>query len=167
MGPPNPNPVPYRVDTAGVVERELDALEDRAFAAGVGQQFSDAAVLAVGTEPLADAVVVAIEASRATPARIASVLLIPTSSRSGVVSGRSPGTASLRARCTSHATSTCSRSRLSAASERCSASGATDADREVISNINPRGLAPVQAAHAIAEALQRILRDKKSGVVLG
>lgn len=46
-------------------------------------------------------------------------------------------------------------------------SGATDADREVISNINPRGLAPQQAAVSIAEAIGRILRDKKSGVVLG
>jgi ethanolamine ammonia-lyase small subunit len=46
-------------------------------------------------------------------------------------------------------------------------SGATDADREVISNINPRGLAPQQAAVSIAEAIARILRDKKSGVVLG
>ena len=43
----------------------------------------------------------------------------------------------------------------------------TDADREVISNINPRGLAPAQAAVAVADACARILREKKSGVVLG
>jgi ethanolamine ammonia-lyase small subunit len=43
----------------------------------------------------------------------------------------------------------------------------TDADREVISNINPRGLDPVKAAAAVADALVRILRDKKSGVVIG
>jgi ethanolamine ammonia-lyase small subunit len=42
--------------------------------------------------------------------------------------------------------------------------GATDADREVISNINPRGLDPVKAADALAEACARVLRDKKSGV---
>lgn len=47
------------------------------------------------------------------------------------------------------------------------ASGATDADREVLSNINPRGFEPVRAATAVAEACQRILRDKKSGVMLG
>lgn len=46
------------------------------------------------------------------------------------------------------------------------ASGATDADREVISNINPRGLAPDKAAVAVAEACARILAAKKSGVVL-
>jgi ethanolamine ammonia-lyase small subunit len=46
------------------------------------------------------------------------------------------------------------------------ASGATDADREVISNINPRGLEPVRAAEAVAEACARILAAKKSGVVL-
>jgi ethanolamine ammonia-lyase small subunit len=46
------------------------------------------------------------------------------------------------------------------------ASGATDADREVISNINPRGLEPVKAAQAVAEACARILAAKKSGVVL-
>lgn len=40
----------------------------------------------------------------------------------------------------------------------------TDADREVISNINPRGLAPVRAAEALAEACQRVLTNKKSGV---
>jgi ethanolamine ammonia-lyase small subunit len=43
--------------------------------------------------------------------------------------------------------------------------GATDADREVISNINPRGLEPTKAAHAVAEACARILAAKKSGVV--
>ena len=43
----------------------------------------------------------------------------------------------------------------------------TDADREVISNINPRGLDVQKAAVALAEACQRILRDKKSGVLLG
>jgi ethanolamine ammonia-lyase small subunit len=46
------------------------------------------------------------------------------------------------------------------------ASGATDADREVISNINPRGLEPVRAAESVAEACARILAAKKSGVVL-
>ena len=46
------------------------------------------------------------------------------------------------------------------------ASGATDADREVISNINPRGLPPAKAAQAVAEACARILAAKKSGVVL-
>jgi ethanolamine ammonia-lyase small subunit len=46
------------------------------------------------------------------------------------------------------------------------ASGATDADREVISNINPRGLEPVRAAEAVAEACARVLAAKKSGVVL-
>jgi len=45
--------------------------------------------------------------------------------------------------------------------------GATDADREVISNINPRGIPPVDGARRVAEACQRILRDKKSGVVIG
>jgi len=45
------------------------------------------------------------------------------------------------------------------------AAGATDADREVISNINPRGRPPAQAAVDVAVALERILRDKKSGVV--
>ena len=43
----------------------------------------------------------------------------------------------------------------------------TDADREVISNINPRGLEPAKAAVAVAEACQRILQAKKSGVILG
>jgi ethanolamine ammonia-lyase small subunit len=43
----------------------------------------------------------------------------------------------------------------------------TDADREVISNINPRGLAPGKAAVAVADALVRVLRDRKSGVILG
>jgi ethanolamine ammonia-lyase small subunit len=47
------------------------------------------------------------------------------------------------------------------------ASGATDADREVLSNINPRGFEPVKAAAVVADACARILRDKKSGVVLG
>ncbi len=42
--------------------------------------------------------------------------------------------------------------------------GATDADREVISNINPRGLDPAKAADALADACARVLRDKKSGV---
>jgi ethanolamine ammonia-lyase small subunit len=46
------------------------------------------------------------------------------------------------------------------------ASGATDADREVVSNINPRGLEPTRAAQAVAEACTRILAAKKSGVVL-
>ena len=46
------------------------------------------------------------------------------------------------------------------------AAGATDADREVISNINPRGRAPGDAAGDVAAAVERILREKKSGVVL-
>ena len=46
------------------------------------------------------------------------------------------------------------------------AEGATDADREVISNINPRGRAPADAAGDVAAAIERILREKKSGVVL-
>jgi len=46
------------------------------------------------------------------------------------------------------------------------AAGATDADREVISNINPRGRPPAEAARDVAAALERVLRDKKSGVVL-
>ena len=46
------------------------------------------------------------------------------------------------------------------------AAGATDADREVISNINPRGRAPADAAVDVAAAIERILREKKSGVVL-
>jgi ethanolamine ammonia-lyase small subunit len=46
------------------------------------------------------------------------------------------------------------------------AAGATDADREVISNINPRGRPPAEAARDVAAALERILREKKSGVVL-
>ena len=43
------------------------------------------------------------------------------------------------------------------------AAGATDADREVISNINPRGVAPARAARLTADAIARILRDRKSG----
>jgi ethanolamine ammonia-lyase small subunit len=43
----------------------------------------------------------------------------------------------------------------------------TDADREVISNINPRGLDVGPAAVALAQALERVLREKKSGVVIG
>jgi ethanolamine ammonia-lyase small subunit len=46
------------------------------------------------------------------------------------------------------------------------AAGATDADREVISNINPRGVDPARAARLTAEAIARILRERKSGVVL-
>ena len=46
------------------------------------------------------------------------------------------------------------------------ASGATDADREVVSNINPRGFEPTKAAAVVADACVRILRDKKSGVIL-
>lgn len=42
----------------------------------------------------------------------------------------------------------------------------TDADREVISNINPRGLGPAPAAVAVAEACARILRERRSGVVI-
>jgi len=44
--------------------------------------------------------------------------------------------------------------------------GATDADREVISNINPRGIEPARAARLTAAAVQRILRDRKSGISL-
>ncbi len=44
--------------------------------------------------------------------------------------------------------------------------GATDADREVISNINPRGVEPARAARLTAEAIARILRERKSGVVV-
>jgi ethanolamine ammonia-lyase small subunit len=46
------------------------------------------------------------------------------------------------------------------------AAGATDADREVISNINPRGRRPAEAARDVVVALERVLREKKSGVVL-
>jgi ethanolamine ammonia-lyase small subunit len=46
------------------------------------------------------------------------------------------------------------------------AEGATDADREVISNINPRGRPPSEAARDVAAALERVLREKKSGLVL-
>jgi ethanolamine ammonia-lyase small subunit len=46
------------------------------------------------------------------------------------------------------------------------AAGATDADREVISNINPRGRPPADAARDVAVAIERILREKKSGVIL-
>jgi ethanolamine ammonia-lyase small subunit len=42
----------------------------------------------------------------------------------------------------------------------------TDADREVISNINPRGRPPADAARDVAAAVERILREKKSGVIL-
>ena len=44
--------------------------------------------------------------------------------------------------------------------------GATDANREVISNINPRGIDPARGAKLTAAALQRILRERKSGVVI-
>jgi ethanolamine ammonia-lyase small subunit len=46
------------------------------------------------------------------------------------------------------------------------AAGATDADREVISNINPRGRPPTEAARDVAASIERVLREKKSGVVL-
>jgi ethanolamine ammonia-lyase small subunit len=46
------------------------------------------------------------------------------------------------------------------------ATGATDADREVVSNINPRGLEPSRAAEVVADACARILAAKKSGVVI-
>ncbi len=46
------------------------------------------------------------------------------------------------------------------------ATGATDADREVVSNVNPRGLEPTRAAQVVADACVRILRDQKSGVVI-
>jgi ethanolamine ammonia-lyase small subunit len=46
------------------------------------------------------------------------------------------------------------------------AAGATDADREVISNINPRGRPPAEAARDVAAALERVLAAKKSGVML-
>ena len=42
----------------------------------------------------------------------------------------------------------------------------TDADREVISNINPRGLDVQKAAASLCDQLQRILSAKKSGVVI-
>lgn len=41
---------------------------------------------------------------------------------------------------------------------------ATDAQREVISNINPRGVEPARAARLCVESLTRILRDRRSGV---
>lgn len=44
--------------------------------------------------------------------------------------------------------------------------GATDANREVISNINPRGIEPSRAAKLTADALARVLRERKSGIVL-
>lgn len=44
--------------------------------------------------------------------------------------------------------------------------GATDANREVTSNINPRGLPPAKAAETVADALVRILRERRSGVVM-
>ena len=44
--------------------------------------------------------------------------------------------------------------------------GATDANREVISNINPRGIEPARAAKLTADALGRVLRERKSGIVL-
>jgi ethanolamine ammonia-lyase small subunit len=43
---------------------------------------------------------------------------------------------------------------------------ATDANREVISNINPRGIEPARAARLTAEAIARVLRDRRSGVVI-
>jgi ethanolamine ammonia-lyase small subunit len=46
------------------------------------------------------------------------------------------------------------------------AAGATDADREVISNINPRGRPPAEAARDVAASIERVLREKKSGVIL-
>ncbi|MBI4510119.1 MAG: ethanolamine ammonia-lyase subunit EutC [Deltaproteobacteria bacterium] len=45
------------------------------------------------------------------------------------------------------------------------AEGATDASREVISNINPRGVEPARAANLTREAILRILRERKSGVM--
>jgi ethanolamine ammonia-lyase small subunit len=47
------------------------------------------------------------------------------------------------------------------------AEGATDANREVVSNINPRGLAVTEAARVVAESCARILREQRSGVVVG
>src|SRR5262249_36069197 len=44
---------------------------------------------------------------------------------------------------------------------------ASDANREVISNINPRGLPPETAAAQTADAIQRVLRERRSGIVLG
>lgn len=46
------------------------------------------------------------------------------------------------------------------------AAGATDADREVLSNINPRGRPPAEAAADVAREIERILRDRKSGVAI-
>jgi ethanolamine ammonia-lyase small subunit len=43
--------------------------------------------------------------------------------------------------------------------------GATDANREVVSNINPRGLPPATAARTVAENVARVLAAKKSGVL--
>jgi ethanolamine ammonia-lyase small subunit len=43
--------------------------------------------------------------------------------------------------------------------------GATDANREVISNINPRGLAVAEAARLVAESCARMLRERRSGVL--
>ncbi|HET6284986.1 MAG TPA: ethanolamine ammonia-lyase subunit EutC [Polyangia bacterium] len=45
------------------------------------------------------------------------------------------------------------------------ADGATDADREVLSNINPRGRVPAEAARDVSAAIERVLRDRKSGVI--
>ena len=45
--------------------------------------------------------------------------------------------------------------------------GATDANREVISNINPRGIEPARGARLTVAALARVLRERKSGIVLG
>lgn len=45
--------------------------------------------------------------------------------------------------------------------------GATDANREVTSNINPRGLTPAAGAEVVADALVRILEQRRSGVVMG
>jgi ethanolamine ammonia-lyase small subunit len=47
------------------------------------------------------------------------------------------------------------------------AAGATDANREVVSNINPRGLAVTDAARVVAEGCARILRERRSGVLVG
>jgi ethanolamine ammonia-lyase small subunit len=44
--------------------------------------------------------------------------------------------------------------------------GATDANREVISNINPRGIEPTRAAKLTADALARVVRERKSGIVI-
>jgi hypothetical protein len=42
VSPPTPSPEPYRVETAGVVNRALEALQDRTAATGFEQEYLDA-----------------------------------------------------------------------------------------------------------------------------